>query len=408
MLGRWVPPPRRPVRVMREYQLARHLAQRHQLTLAFVVDNPDATGPISALRNDFGDLEFAAVPRGWKSLSSAVRLATGESCTLSYFRSEALRTRLAERLSRTRYDLVFVSSSSMIQYALEVEASIPMVVDFGSVGSEWWVRQAARSGFPGARFFRAEATRLRMAEAAAARRASVSVADGSAAARIVESLAPGIRAAVIPSGVEVNEQAPGRRAGRRPTVVFNASLEDDGHLSKDSDFWRVVVSSVRRRIPEARFVITGRELGNGVSSDSRFVGCEVLGTIGDARNLYHDRTVVAAPLREVVDLRGSVLEAMAAGIPVVTTSRIRDELRARAGADVLVADAPAEFAQHLVELLEDGPRRNDLGAQGKRFAQSNFRWDIVGARLEELLAGVVKSHVRPESSARPIGAGHGG
>src|SRR5207244_10656942 len=69
------------------------LAQKHSLTLAFTTDNPNAVGPISSLRSEFGDLEFTVVPRTWKSLTSAVSLMTGESCTLSYFRSEALRSR---------------------------------------------------------------------------------------------------------------------------------------------------------------------------------------------------------------------------------------------------------------------------------------------------------------------------
>jgi len=84
-----------------------------QADAAFVVDSDDATGSISVLRSDFGDLEFAAVTRAWKS-SRGIRLVSGDSCTLFYARSEALRP-LAERLRR-RFDS-FVSSSSMIRMA---------------------------------------------------------------------------------------------------------------------------------------------------------------------------------------------------------------------------------------------------------------------------------------------------
>src|SRR5262249_13290024 len=115
MLGRWLPPPRRPVRDTREYQFGRYLVRDHHLTVAFVTDNPDTTGAISALRKEFTDIEFAVMPRTWKSLEAALRAATGESCTLSYARSGALRTRLEDRIRRSDYDLVFVLSSSMIQ-----------------------------------------------------------------------------------------------------------------------------------------------------------------------------------------------------------------------------------------------------------------------------------------------------
>ncbi len=51
MLGRWLPPPRSPVRATREYQFAHHLGRSHQLTLAFVSDTIDAAGAISTLRS---------------------------------------------------------------------------------------------------------------------------------------------------------------------------------------------------------------------------------------------------------------------------------------------------------------------------------------------------------------------
>ena len=57
MLGRWLPPARRPVRDTREYQFGRYLARDHQLTVAFVTDNPDTSGALSALRKEFTDIE---------------------------------------------------------------------------------------------------------------------------------------------------------------------------------------------------------------------------------------------------------------------------------------------------------------------------------------------------------------
>ncbi|MEK7369943.1 MAG: hypothetical protein AAB265_00675, partial [candidate division NC10 bacterium] len=154
MLGRWLPTPRRAEEAGREHRFARHLARTHSLTLAFVTDEPNPAGCISALRGEFSDIEFAVVPRGWKTLSSAVRLATGESCTMAYHRSEALSTRLRDRMRSARYDLVHVSSSSMIRYALELDADVPVIMDFGDIDSEWWLRQARLRSFPGANFYR--------------------------------------------------------------------------------------------------------------------------------------------------------------------------------------------------------------------------------------------------------------
>ena len=65
MLGRSIALARRGDKATREGRIARRLARSHRLTLAFVTDVPNPVGVVSALREEFGDLEFAVVPRGW-------------------------------------------------------------------------------------------------------------------------------------------------------------------------------------------------------------------------------------------------------------------------------------------------------------------------------------------------------
>ena len=152
LLGRWLCAARRDGGDGRELEMARLVAREHQVTLAFATDDVDDVHGLATLRGEFGDLEFAAVPRGWKYLTGAISLATGDSCSMAYFRSPALSARLADRMKAVAYDFVLVSGSSMIQYALALDPAVPLVVDFGEVDSEWWRRQAELRSFPGANF----------------------------------------------------------------------------------------------------------------------------------------------------------------------------------------------------------------------------------------------------------------
>ena len=400
MLGRWLPPPRRPVRGMREYEFARHLARHHRLTLAFVADNPDAAGAISALRSEFGDLEFSSVPRGWKSLASAVRLATGESCTLSYFRSEALRTRLAERLRRTRYDLVFVSSSTMIRYALEVDPAIPLVADFAGVGSEWWLQQAVRGSFPGTRFFRTEGTRLRLAENAAARRAARCIVDSPAAARIVQSFQPAGPPLVIADGVDVSPGGRGLRQAGTPTVVVSLSGGGGAELREAAAFWGKTVAAIRAAVPAARVVAVARE---PLPADWPVpAGVEVAAPGQDVRPLLHARAVGTAVAGSDADPVPGILEPMAAGLPAVVTSRVRERLGGGPEPELRVADDPVHFARYVVELLEGETARRQAGEAARQFAATHWSWDVHAARLRTVLDEVVKGpSAEPERPAPP-------
>ena len=388
MLGRWLPPANQPVRATREYQFARHLARSHRLTLAFVSDTADLAGTVSALRGELGDLEFATVPRGWKSLASAVRLAAGESCTLSYFRSEALQTRLADRMRRTRYDRVLVSSSSMIQYALDVDPAIPIVVDFGSLDSEWWAQQAARGTFGAGRFFRTEAARLRMVEAAAARRACRCVVETSELASVLATMAPGAVASVIPSGVDVDESAPVLRAGKVPTVVLNLDASGDEEIVTAIEFYQAVHSAVRSLVPTVRFVITGGRALADVLAAKGHTGIEMATPGTDRRLIFHDHAVAVSPLLSGAGLRRGVLEAMVAGVPVVASSRVREQLGVEAGMDLRVSDTATEFSAEIVGLLQNGTLRREVGMRGRRFVQENLSWGRLAVRFEEVVSGV--------------------
>jgi len=404
MLGRWLPPPRRPVRGTREYQFGRNLARHHHLTVAFVTDNPDATGAISALRKEFTDIEFAAMPRAWKSLEAAVRAATGESCTLSYARSAALRTRLEDRARRGEYDLIFVSSSSMIQYALDLNPAIPVVVDFAGVDSEWWRAQAGRGPYPATRFFHAEATRLRMAEAAVARRAAWCVVETPEAEAIVRSLVPGGKTTMIPSGVDVEFFAGATRESKTRTVVLSvSSLSSDLDQRDAEQFCHHVIPRVRARIPDVRFVLASKDPIAGPRV-SRLRGAEVIAPVTDPRQFFHSQSVAVGLFGMGSDLPSRILDPMAAGIPVVTGAKALGRLGIDEKAAACRAEEAGECAQALIQLLEDPIRRIEVGERGKAYVTAHVAWSVVTERLAQIVESVAGQSAGVRSPMKAGGA----
>ncbi len=146
MFGPWLPTTRRPLANERLHQFARHLSKEHRLTLACATDHPNPVAAVSALREQFDDLEFAVVPNRWKRLWSVAHLAAGSSAEVAYFSSAALRTRIRDRLRAAPFEVAYVTSTSMIPYALDLVPAVPVVVDFGDLDSEWWGGGARRGG----------------------------------------------------------------------------------------------------------------------------------------------------------------------------------------------------------------------------------------------------------------------
>jgi glycosyltransferase involved in cell wall biosynthesis len=85
-------------------------------------------------------------------------------------------------------------------------------------------------------------------------------------------------------------------------------------------------------------------------------------------------------------VQNKVLEAMAAGRAVVTTSVVNQGIGAQAGRDLIVADTTKDISSAIVRLLRDDEARRCLGTSARSFVQQHFRWDLVRDRVEAILS----------------------
>jgi glycosyltransferase involved in cell wall biosynthesis len=407
MLGPWLPSTRRSVVTERLHRFARHLAHEHRLTLAFTTDHPNPVGAISALREEFEDLEFSVVPSGWKRLWSAARMATGSSAEVTYFSSTALTARIRDRLRSSAFDLVYVASSSMIPYVLNLERPLPVVLDFGELDSEWWREQSRqRSGFS-ARIYQAEAERLRDVEITGARHATLCLAATPRAAALVKSFGARVAVSVIPNGVDTDESAPPPFPSAPNRIVFNPCLERDREVLAAAEFCSQVLSPVRTRVESTTLLIGCKRLFSLAKRLAHLPGVEVAAPASDLRPLLRRASVAVAPGRFGGETQRGVLEAMAAGVPVVTSREVLNGLPVQHERELYVEADPAGFTERLIDLLHKPTLREVMGARGRAFVRAHCSWAAATARLSQILEAAASGATRNGSAPGGKGAGTG-
>jgi glycosyltransferase involved in cell wall biosynthesis len=183
-----------------------------------------------------------------------------------------------------------------------------------------------------------------------------------------------------------------------PTVVLNSSLID-GDFDDAMKFCHEVLPTVRARLPRTRFVLASRspEITSRAAAD--LVGLEVAPPTTDFRTLCNGQTVAVAPLWAGSDVHSSVLQPMAASLPVVATPRVYEKLLVEAGRDLRTADNPVDFGARVIALLENAALREQVGAHGRAFVEAHFSWAVCTTPLDEILGSLVARTPDPQGSA---------
>jgi glycosyltransferase involved in cell wall biosynthesis len=351
-----LPTPDRSAGYRRLFAVLEMLARRHTVDLW--------------IENDFLGLQVEEIQRYRQLLEGAgVRL---------------LRTgwkSFAVALGKTLYDIGFFEFySSAETHASEFRRRQPgarVIVDSVDVhfaresgGAELGVVDAAR----------VEETRKR--ELAAYRAAAAVIVVTEDDERILNAegdMPPLFRLPIVmPSRLRVSEP-------RVPELVFVGGFNHLPNLDGLSWFVKGVWPRVYETVPEAHLTIIGSNTPADVQEFNSLPGVEVMGFVPDI-NPYLDRAAVSiAPLRYGAGMKGKVVEAMACGLPVVTTSVGAQGISALSGEHLLVADNEADFAQALVGLLQDSGRGERIGLAGQDHIAKLCGPESAERALEEML-----------------------
>src|SRR5207253_7221717 len=170
------------------------------------------------------------------------------------------------------------------------------------------------------------------------------------------------RVSEIPTGVNIEYFLPPEpRPSGGADLVFVGSLDWLPNVDGVLYFVREILPLIRRRRPECTLAVVGRtpppkiaQLGEG---DARI---RVTGTVPDIRPYLWDSAIAIVPLRIGGGTRLKIYEAMAARIPVVSTSIGAEGLTVDPTRDIRIADRPEDFAARCIELLESREERTRL------------------------------------------------
>ena len=198
-----------------------------------------------------------------------------------------------------------------------------------------------------------------------------------------------IRVLLYPGGNDYlglpRQEVPGR-------VLFVGALNRPQNIQSVRFLVEKVWPVVRREIPDSELLVVGG--GLPAREKERLTGIPGIRLAGFVENLesaYKSASVVAAPILSGGGIIVKILDAMAAGVPVVTTSYGNEGIRGIPGEDIMIADAPEEFARAMVSMLLDHTLRGAVGERGRLHVERRFSAE----GMKEVLEGTYRELVVP-------------
>jgi polysaccharide biosynthesis protein PslH len=387
-LSAWCPLPADNGSKLRITHLLRELARQHQVDLlTFAPEPPDAVA-LRALKDMCAGVELLTeTPFAERAGGRLSGLLSPRPRSVVANHSPRMAT-AAQRRDKHHYDVVIASQIHMAPYALllhntprlleEIELS-PLYEQYIS---QHRLRARLRYGLTWWKTRRYVASLLRHF-------AGASVVSERELA-IIRPLAPAdLPLAVVPNGVDVAACMQDFGPPENDTLIYPGALSYDANFDAMDYFLGAILPQVQAVRPDARLRITGRATSAQLAALPRAQGVEFTGYLDDVRPAVARAWAEVVPLRKGGGTRLKVLEALALGTPVVSTSKGIEGLALEPGQHALVADTPTEFAAATAKLLGQPALRAQLAEAGRRVARERFDWQASGQQLNDLTMALV-------------------
>jgi glycosyltransferase involved in cell wall biosynthesis len=210
----------------------------------------------------------------------------------------------------------------------------------------------------------------------------------------LQQLAPLAKTLVVPNGVDLERLRPRRGISRVPSrIVFLGPLYVFANREAIDYFIANAWRTIRSQIPDASFRIVGECTPELRSRLEITPGVQCAGYVEDLSAELWAAQCAVVPLRLGGGTRLKIVDAWAAGLPVVSTTIGAEGLDAVDGRNILIADTPDMFAAAVTSVLQDEELRNSLAESGQRTA-AQYDWAAIGTALRDAYSRLILESTR--------------
>jgi sugar transferase (PEP-CTERM/EpsH1 system associated) len=322
----------------------------------------------------------------WRRLAQG--LATNQSLTVSNFYNQGMQDAFDDIIDAEHCNAVICTSSAMSSFVFKNTALmnlsnkplIRLVMDFMDLDSDKWAQYKSKATFPMRLVYGREAKLVNVVEKRSYQRFDdCFFISENEVSLFSDQLPESSKLKVLGNGIDSTLFFPAKQADRpcQPVLLFTGVM--NYKPNEDAVQWFVdsVWDDVKAEWPNAEFVIAGMDPSPGIQQLGKKPGITVTGFVDDIVPYYQKADVFVAPFRIARGVQNKILQALACGLPVVTTQLGLEGIKAEPEQDVLVANTAASFFEAIQQLLTEKALCEKLSENGPKFIQQHHSWNSV-------------------------------
>ncbi len=378
---------------IRVFNLLKQIATKNDVTLLALETQPTDTGAVAELQQL--DIQVHLVrntptlPRvSFGTLVTALRKR--QPITVARYARPAYRQKFRELIATENYDLVHYEMFHTAQFRADTD--LPGVLSQQNVDSAIWRRLCDETTHP---FYKLAYWTQQLAfqryERVLSPKFDAVTCTSDIDAAVFQRHCPEDTITIIPNGVDVAHYQPDFTSEAPAHLIYIGSMDWYPNEDAVAFFADEVFPRIQEKVPDVQFSIVGGNPSARVQKLAERDGVIVTGRVPEIKPYFAEATVFVVPLRIGSGTRLKILEALAMGKAVVSTSVGAEGLALKDGEEIFIADEPTTFADAVIRLLTDTTLRRRTGENGRARVEQDYDWRRIGEKLHHLYESLINT-----------------
>lgn len=373
----------------RTFHLLKSLSREHDIDFVALVSEDEAPDAREVFEEFCETVEFLPFTHpSWERLVPR-RLLNPFPSNVAHWRSDTVASRVQEILKEGEHEAVHICDLVLAPYVLPWLEGRPLVVDRSRVDLQFQMMEHRTLDLPWkSKILRWESyAKLWCYEKQVARQAALEVVCGpDDEVFLRKRINKDMPVMVVPNGVDLDyfrRDAVEDQRSDLPTVLFCGAMDYSPNIDALRWFFGEIHEGLLARIPDLRVLVVGKNPTDEIQAWGALCGVTVTGGVPDVRPYYLKAWLQVVPLRIGGGTRLKIVESLAIGTAVVSTSIGAQGLGLEHNEEILLADETESFVDETARLLLDPKLRGRLEHAGVSRAQETFGWPSIGQQLSD-------------------------